>query len=341
MTAEQYFALLFDIAGNARRSEKHFNFGMGHLTATYSSALLEKTLSRAMKHIEAIEPFGDSLEIRCMESVTTGIAIPPPVWSVNDFLDRDAIRGWEAGRFRAQYSVDRKVLQLMDCQLGLGLYWVKDGENIAWWEQTFPFRQLIHWWSATRPLQLIHAGAVGFESGGVLIAGPSGSGKSTSCLSCLNSSLFYAGDDYVLVDLAHEKPFVQSLYGTAKIVPDNLHRVHWLDEWITNKESLETQKAVVYVNEMPLSKMVQRMPIRAVVLPKVSGLKDSTLTPASSMDAIKAIAPTCLFHLAGDSSQTMQKISRLTKAVPAYWLHAGTELEQIPMRITELIEELS
>ena len=47
---------------------------------------------------------------------------------------------------------------------------------------------------------------------GVLIAGKSGSGKSTSTLACLTSGLLYAGDDYVLVDIAGAAVRAQSLF---------------------------------------------------------------------------------------------------------------------------------
>ena len=85
-------------------------------------------------------------------------------------------------------------------------------------------------------------------SGGVLIAGKSGSGKSTTTLACLTSGLLYAGDDYVLADVAAE-PYVHSLYSTAKLVPDNCDRFPQLRPLVSNPDKLDEQKALIYLRE--------------------------------------------------------------------------------------------
>ncbi|WP_155121496.1 hypothetical protein [Bryobacter aggregatus] len=278
-----------------------------------------------------------TVSVTCFDSASTGVAMHPPPWDQDSYLANGAIRGWGQGRYRAHYIQSQHLLHLMDLESGCALYWTQNRKFVPWWEQTFPFRQLIHWGMEKRALQPVHAGAVGFADGGVLLAGKSGSGKSTSTLSCLHSPLLYAGDDYVLLDHEGEEPWVHSLYATAKVVPDNLHRLPWLRDWVVNPEELGEQKAVVYVNEQAAERVSRGFPIRAILLPRVTGEKRTRIVPATAGEAMQALAPTSVFHLNGDSMGIMRKVSRVVRAVPAYWLEAGTELEQIPDAICGLL----
>ena len=128
-----------------------------------------------------------------------------------------------------------------------GVYWSPSYRFIPWWETSFPMRVGFHWWSSTTPsLQPMHAGAVGRDDGGVLIAGRGGAGKSTTSLACLDGGMLYAGDDYTLVDV--DRPMVYGLYNTAKLRPENLDRFPHLAELVDNADALETQKAMLFLH---------------------------------------------------------------------------------------------
>lgn len=331
MSRQEYFDEVFHLAGKAAREQHEFQFGAVSLSVRTSGGRLDELLTRAVRHTAATGK--GAIEVRCFE----GSAMPAPPWTTGDYLARGAIAGWNTGPIRVQYLMDHHNLQLVDTVNRRAVYWAQRAEFIPWWEQTFPYRQFLHWLLAGEDYQPIHAGAVGFENGGVLIVGKSGSGKSTSCLSCLDSPLLYGGDDYVLADLTGPEPWVRSLYGTAKVEPDNVHRLPWLAPWITNSDALAEQKAVVYVNEQAPERMSKGFPLRAILLPRVTGLTDTRLRPARAFEAMQAIAPTTIFHLIDDAPAAMAKISRLTRAVPAYWLEAGTDLQQIPQVIGGLL----
>ena len=193
-------------------------------------------------------------------------------------------------------------------------------------------RSILHWSLRHDPLQAIHAGAVGNANGGVLIAGKSGSGKSTTTLACLTSGLLYAGDDYVLADIAAE-PYVHSLYSTAKLVPDNCDRFPQLRPLVSNPDKLHEQKALIYLRETFPPALSADFPLRAILLPRVTGLPDTKLAKAGAMDAFRAIAPTTLLHLTRATDEAARKISALCRSLPVYWLDAGTDLTQIPQVI--------
>jgi hypothetical protein len=169
-----------------------------------------------------------------------------------------------------------------------------------------------------------------------LLAGKGGSGKSTTALSCLNSDLVYVSDDYSLLGM-DPIPYVYNLYNTAKVRPNNIHRVPHLQHAISNADRLNTEKAVFYLHRHYPEKIVAGFPIRAILLPRVTGLPETTLTPAPAIKALSALALSTLHQLAGAGKETLQIMDQLVKQVPSYYLELGTDLVQIPDVILDLL----
>jgi hypothetical protein len=262
--------------------------------------------------------------------------MPPAPWAPECHGQRGVIEGYNDERFSTTYEIGIDILQMFDAERKAALYWVRDYEWIPYWENSFPMRSILHWRFRKEPLQAVHAGAVGLDCGGVLIAGKSGSGKSTTTLACLASDLLFAGDDYVLADTGGA-PYVHSLYATAKLVPENCERFPQIKPLVSNPEKLHEQKALIYLKEYFPKNVVRGFPLRAILLPRVTGLRDTSITKAGTMDAFRAIAPTTLLHLTRATDEAARKISALCRALPVYWLDAGTDLPQIPLVITTLL----
>lgn len=274
--------------------------------------------------------------VHFFDSATTGVPMPPPSWSRDHIRFGGTIVGLDAGRFRCYFQPGVDVLYALDLEARIGFYWVPGLAQLPWWEPSFPLRMMLHWAYANAPWQPLHAGAVGLPEGGVLVAGPSGVGKSTTTLSCLNSPLQYAGDDYVLAGFDPD-PVVHCLYNTAKVEPHNLERLPFLTGWLENAARLNEEKALVYVHRHRPEKLISHFPIRAIVLPQVTGERDSRCVSAAPVEAMHAIARTCLEHLPYHADALMRKVGRLTRAVPVYRLLAGTDLAQIPACLLEVI----
>lgn len=207
---------------------------------------------------------------------------------------------------------------------------------LPYWEVSFPMRCIIHWWCRQQPYQLVHAGAVGFNDGGVLLTGKSGSGKSTTALACLNSPLEYAGDDYVLTK-GGSNPFVYSLYNSAKLVPEGIGQLPHLASKVSNPTKLQNEKALLFLNAHFPEKLSPGFPIKAIFLPHITREKETRLRPATQMQALAALAPTSILHLEGDSRLAFDKMSALVKLVPSYWLDVGSNLDSIPGVITRFL----
>jgi hypothetical protein len=317
--------------------ERHFAIGPAIVTLRFAGRALQPLILPALAHLATPwRAAARSLTVSLFDSESTGTPMPPPAWTPDSYGARGEIIGFNTDRFRTIYAHGVDLLQMMDLERERAVFWAPSYRIIPYFEIGGPLRAILHWWMWREPYQPLHAGAVGLETGGVLLAGKRGSGKSTSTLACLAGGLLYAGDDYVLA--GGQDPFVYSLYNTAKLVPDNLHRFPQFEPAIRNRERLGEEKAMIFVHEAFPARISAGFPIRAVLLPKVTGERDTRLKRTSPMSALLALAPTTILHMAGASQEAFEKMSRLVKQTPCYVLEAGTDLPQIPAVVRELLE---
>ena len=303
----------------------------------FAGPALAPVLLPALEHLRVpVDPDATvALTVAVFDSATTGVRMPPPPWTAADYRPKGEIAGFGTERVHTSFEPGIGVLQTFDAQRRLAVYWVAAPAVVPWWEPTFPFRVLLHWWCAPTTRQPAHAGAVGREGRGVLITGPSGSGKSTTALACLEAGLDYAGDDYVLADV--EQLRVYCLYSTAKLEPANTDRFPELRARVANPDRLREEKAIVYLREHRPDQLVPELALRAVLVPEVTGRRESSLAPLAPSAALQALAPTTTFHLPGYGREVFAKLSRLVRAVPCHRLLAGTDLSGVAATVDTLV----
>jgi hypothetical protein len=326
----------FDRAGvRAGVREHDLTIAGARIRLRFAGPALEPLLLPALEHLRTSADAGDAdLTVSFFDSLTTGERMPAPAWGPGDYGSKGAIVGFNDDRIRTAYQPGVNVLNMYDASRRAGLYWVATPSIVPWWET--PLRTMLHWWAAPTPLQPLHAGAVGRGGVGVLIVGNSGAGKSTTTLACLEAGLDYAGDDYLLVDVASATAY--TLYSTVKLEPDNLFRFPTLAPRVANAERLDTQKAIVLLNEHRAERVVHSMRLRAIVLPHLTGRPDSCLAPDSPAAALRVLAPTTSFHLPGYAREVVEKLGVLVRALPCYRLKAGTDFEQLVATVTRLLK---
>jgi hypothetical protein len=171
----------------------------------------------------------------------------------------------------------------------------------------------------------------------VLLVGKGGSGKSTSALSCLQSELSYAADDYCLLDMRGTEPRAHSIYNSAKLAAGHIKTFPHLLPLVSNPQHLDTAKAVIYLNDHHPEKLSTGFPVKAIFIPRVTGKVDTTITPASHVDGLRALAPSTLFQLSGSSAQNFALMANFSRRTPSYFLNAGTDLRQIPAVIQDFL----
>lgn len=316
--------------------ERWVAFGKLTIRLRFAGPVLQKLFMPAIAHAEVLPGKDPALTVCFFDSESTGTPMAAAPWPKEEFTNTGDIHCVNDDRVHVNYHLGTHILQCIDRGSRTAIYWTPSFGLIPYWERSFPLRAILNWHLKSTAIQPAHAGAVGTAAGGLLITGPSGSGKSTTTLACLGSPLLYAGDDYVLVCLDGQ-PYVHCLYSTAKLEPHNAWRFPHLARLISNRDRLGEEKALLYLHEAMPDRICSGFPIRAIVRPRVTGLRDSRLVPENAASGLVALAPTTTRHLTGTRHEIFLKLLRLSRSVPCYTLEAGTDLSQIPDVLTQAL----
>lgn len=229
-------------------------------------------------------------------------------------------------------------LTVLDRAARRGYLWVDSVTRMPPHESAAPLRRLFHGWSRWRGLQLVHAAAVGRARGGVLFVGRGGSGKSSSALACLNDpELGHASDDYCLVEPG-KPPRVHCLFSTAKLRPDSVAALGALAGTRWEGSGDATQKAIYFLNEGQRSRVIPRFGLSAIVMPRVTGGPEVTLTRASAAEALRALAPSTIVELRSGGREAFANLSALVREVPVYRMDVGSDRQAIARAVRGLID---
>jgi hypothetical protein len=334
------------IAQAAATHDRFYNIGGYTLQLRFASERMAAQMTPAISHLEIPSAAGPDLTICLWDNATTQTQLPGLMpafirifqWYWHEYLDgRMNVKALCSDRFQMHFKLGPNILSALDFQQNLALYWIDDTALLPYWEQGSPLQNILSWWTSRQQRQYVHAAAVGTATGGVLLAAKGGSGKSTSALSCLNSSLTYASDDYCLI-ATDPIPYVYSLYNTAKLKSaKDLERFPDLAPLVTNGDRLDEEKALIFLNQHFPEKVVSGFPLRAILVPKITGERDTRLSRSTAIAALKALAPSTLFQLSGTGESSFQMMSNLVKKVPCYTLELGTDITQIPQVILEFL----
>jgi len=318
--------------------DRFYTMGGYTIRLRFAGPALTQFITPALEHL-AVEPgLASALTICLWDSASTRTKMPPPPWSADDYIARGEVRGYNDDRMYTAFHLGSGTLSMLDTRLNLALYWIRDASRIPYYEKGFPLRAILHWWMCNHKRQLVHAGAVGTSRGGVLLVGKGGSGKSTTALACLHSEMLYVGDDYVLLS-GQPTPFVYSLYNSAKLDADHIWRLPHLLPTVSNRERLDTEKALIFLHDHYPDKVTMGFPVRAILLPHIADLPDTRLKRTSPAASLAALAPSTIFQLPVARHEAFQNLADFVKQVPSYVLELGTDLSRIPDVILELLSE--
>lgn len=349
-----YFQALVDGFGRAEQAsgglDRVYSVGGYTVCLRFAGPALPPHLTPALAHLESAPTNRPDLTVCVWDSASTATRLPLLVDSLVHLLrlrwfeqldGRRAIKGYNSARIRTTFHLGPDILSALDTNANLAVYWVEDAGHIPYYERGYPLQTILNWWLADHHRTFVHAGAVGRPEGGVLLAGQSGSGKSTTTLACLESGLALAGDDYTLVAV-DPAPVGYSLYNTAKLrTVADMGRFPHLVTRLSNTERLAEEKPMLFLQEHFPDRVLSQFPIRAILLPQVTGRPTTSVQSVSPMTALKALAPSTLLQLPGAGQASFQAMARLVRQVPCYTLALGTDLAQIPVVITDLLGALA
>ncbi len=315
--------------------DRFYSLGGFPIRLRFAGDALLSYMTPALAHLRAEPVANPALTVCLWDSTSTNTLMPPPPWQVDDYRERGEIVGFASSRIYTSFQLGANALSILDNAENLAIYWVKTAKQIPNYERAAPLRIIFHLWMRKHNIQLVHAGAVGLPSGGVLLVGKGGSGKSTTALACLNSQLLYASDDYCMLT-STPNPTVFSIYNTGKKNADDVQRLPFLTSFISNPEGLDTEKAVYFLHEHFPEKLLPSFPLRAILIPRITGKPETTLQAASPTAGLNALAPSTISQLPNSYRENFLEMVKIVRQVPSYYLDVGTEMAAIPEVILKM-----
>ncbi len=298
---------------------------------------LKTVILPALEHLVLSSPSEEPrLTIFLWDSETTGLPLMAPLLSREDYRARGELRGYNDDRVHTAFQVDNGILSVMDVEKRQAVYWARSPGEITSSERAAPLRNIFGWWMKHTGRLFAHAGAVGAAAGGVLLVGPGGSGKSSSAISCLNSPLSYAGDDYCLVTPAPE-PWVHSIYSTAKTHTQDVSLFPFLHPSLGNPERMAEEKVIFFLHRDFSERLVREFPLRAILIPRVAQQINTELEAASPAAALKAGAPSSISQMPGTGGEVIERLAAIVRRVPCYYLNLGSDRTRISKVIVALL----
>jgi hypothetical protein len=304
-----------------------------------SAGGMEQALLPAFAHLAESNAPEPDLIIHAWDSESN--AAPPlkPQWGIDDYRREGFIAGFNNSRFLTAVQFDPPIFRMVDLDQRRALYWTPSAARLSVWERGAPLRPLLHGWLNQIGLLAIHGGAVGFPDGGVFLAGASGQGKSNVALSCLNSDLVYASDDFCV--LSHTNRWiVHSLYCTGKMAPGDLARHPHLRGAEINPNPRAGDKMVYFLNEKFNDRLVQEMPLRAIVLPRITAQGPSRIVPVAPALVQRVIILSTIGLARWTGHETFARVVELIRDLPCYELIVGESMADVPATIAQLLSDL-
>ncbi len=325
-----------------------FEIGGCSIRLCFAGTALQSQLTPALAHLAAPATHEPALTLYLWDSDST--RTPPPLFVdslirlvrlrwFEELNGRREIKRFNDARVYATFHLGPDILSVLDRATNIGFYWVPDAQMVPFYEKSAPLQGILSAWLATQGSYYLHAAAVGRADGGVLIVGKGGSGKSTTALACLDGGLEVVGDDYCLLSNVMP-PYVSSLYSVAKL--ESAPEQHGLAQFVAavlNPQRDAEDKALIGLNQFAPEKLLRGFPVRAILIPHITGLSETCLRPSTAFDALQALAPSTLLQLPGSTPAAMHAMAQLVKQVPCYRLDLGTNLEMIPTVIQQLLTQ--
>lgn len=272
------------------------------------------------------------------ERQVAGGATPVP-WGDEHLGARGLVRGSDG--VIAIHEAGSRAVTLVDPDSHTILYRVPSAAELPWWERAAPLRPALFWALSGPGSHLVHAGVVGDEQrGGVLLAGAGGSGKTTVALAALAAGMRYVSDDYILLH-TDPAPVAWNLFATAKLDRGHLARFPTLAPAARfSADPVEDEKAVLDVATLMPDALIDSLPVKAIVVPRIRG-GQAALHTASAGEALLALAPSTTLQMPYDNGAVVRSLAVLTRSVPAFALDVGDRVEELAEAIDRVLDDVA
>ena len=291
----------------------------------------------ALAHIEIPTNGEPDFTFHIWDAASSGVDVPPACWSRDDLIVYGEIPAFIDAERYLQVDLDRAMVGAANRRLRKAVVWLRSPEHVAQLDRSAPLATLLNWLASEAGHFTVHAASVGRPDGGVLIVGQSGAGKSHTALACLDSDLLYVADDRCLLG-THGRPTSGSLYSTARLYASDVHRFPLLKE----SEAVHARdgKALFFLHPIAPERLSPGFPIKAVLFPRPSGRRDTSIEPAPAGLALLCLGSDSALRSPSVGNVFLKRLAAVLRTVPCFRLETGTDMAQIPSTIASLLDTL-
>jgi hypothetical protein len=140
-------------------------------------------------------------------------------------------------------------------------------------------------------------------------------------MASVSHGLRFVADDYLLLD-AHAPCEAISLYNTVSVRPT---------------PDAGEKKVRSMASLFPAS-LCESLPIKAVIVPRISGGR-SRVHRVSAAVALRAWAPSTVFHLPFDDGAVVASMADVVRRVPCFTLDVGDDKARTASAVVQVLEQ--
>ncbi|QKQ27110.1 hypothetical protein [Candidatus Reidiella endopervernicosa] len=280
-------------------------------------------MTPAIEHLKSTPHHDSELTIIAWEGSPTPLELTPTEWQVAACWERSEPVRISANGAVALFDRYSSCVHLLDPSKRLAAIWFPSADEVPYWVTAAPMLRILDWWFTPQQRVLCHGAAFGNSTGAALVVGPGGAGKSSLALGALSAGLGYIGDDYVMVGAGETGAEVGTLYCSGKVEPEQLSLQFPQLVSYQHIAPKEDEDKVVILN--PVEKMLNKAPIRAVIVPKICDSPEPVLNLIGSGEALKALLPSVLQQLNGSEQTKLSILSNIVTSTPCYRLELSQD----------------
>ena len=244
--------------------------------------------------------------------------------------------------FSAHHHPETRFWQVWDRDRRIGVQLQAAPGTLPAWEAGSPLRNLVKWALSTADVGLLHAGTLAVDGRGFLFAGKGGAGKSGTVISGLRGGLESVGDDYVLARLTPDSVRVMPVFQTLKCDMAGLKRLGLLerDGLVSGKANWQGKYEFTFA-QLTGAPAAPALRIDGLCATVLAHTPSTRFEPISHREAFIALAPTGVAQLPSDRGAHFSLCARISRALPCFRLHLGTDPVEVASAIRFQITKVS
>jgi hypothetical protein len=309
--------------------------------------LLAQVFLPALAHLlQLADDRPPDITFHLWDGAETGIAPPPPPFTPAAYRRYGQRAVAYDGAFSLMHAPHAGLLYAYDQSSRQGYFWCRDAAQLSIYERAAPVQTLFHWALREYGWQVIHAAAVGTESGGVLLAGNTGAGKSTTALALLEQRNGHASPPALSQRRQVPGAPVAPARGLCPLQLGQIEGGHagalpgfrsLIQGW---DDAYKAGKSLAFLHPTYASRMIQRFPVAALITPRIAHLEQPCLTPAPGPDVFRVLGPSTVIWLPGAEADNYRFTANLVRTLPCYQLDLATEPTRNSAAMQDILEHL-